>query len=586
MTSMNRRNFLKGALAAGALTAASASMIGCAPQTSSSEEPAAAAQASTEGGLTAETATQKWSFEIPPDPIAEENIAETVEADLVVVGAGTSGLVTATSAAESGLNVIVVSASEKPVSRGGSNNAVYCKAMEREGFERISPYVFQKEIHYMGNQVDERKWYKHYNNSETAMNWVIDMMESAGYKVKVEHGTPGEPTDLYYETCSIGWDLGEGMEMPDPEMEVATGMMQPLLVSELARHLTEDLGGRIDFKTKAEQLIREDDNTGRVTAVVCSREDGSYAKYAGTKAIVLATGDFSANRDMMYKYAPRYAPYITDDVYDGETNYDVGFQYGGLFKGDGQRMGLWIGAAWQKVQPNCVMGGFFGPGPRNLYSNFLGLLVNRNGERFMNEDCISPCAGMNNYGQPGRTVFALWDSQYPRYEVVSGSWNNDSRHEGDEDEIYQAVIDSWESDVENGAMVKADTIEGVIEALGLPAETIETVNRYNEIVKSGKDTDFYKASEHLHPIDQGPFYGQASNGENPVFLTVLGGLNTDAYMRVCDAEDKPIPGLYNVGTMVGDMWATNYTFMVEGGNYGANCITFGYLTGKYIAENE
>ena len=55
---------------------------------------------------------------------------------------------------------------------------------------------------------------------------------------------------------------------------------------------------------------------------------------------------------------------------------------------------------------------------------------------------------------------------------------------------------------------------------------------------------------------------------------------------MCDKEDNPIPGLYNVGTMVGDMFATNYTFMVEGANYGANCITFGYLTGKHIAENE
>lgn len=582
---MDRRDFLKGALAAGALTAASAGLVGCAPSNSSESGSAKEGVAENAGGLTADSATQKWAFEIAPEPIEESKIVDTIEADLIVVGAGTAGLVTAASAAESGLNVIVVSASTKPVSRGGSNNAVYCKAMEAEGFEKISPYVFQKEIHYMGNQVDERKWYKHYNHSEEAMNWVIDLMESAGYKVKVEHGTPGEPTDLYYETCSIGWDLGEGME-PSEDMDVATGMMQPLLVGELARHLTEDLGARIDFKTKAEQLIRKEDNAGRVSEVVCSREDGTYAKYVGSKAVVLATGDFSANRDMMYRYAPRYAPYIADEVYDGETDYDIGFRYGGLYKGDGHRMGLWVGAAWQKIFPNCVMGGFFGPGPRNLYSNFLGLLVNRNGERFMNEDCISPCAGMNNYGQPGRTVTALWDSQYARYETVSGSWNNDSRHEGNEEEIYKAVVDSWEQAVADGSMVKADTIEELIEKLGLPSETIDTVKRYNELVTAGEDPDFYKDPAHLHPIDTAPFYAQASNGEVPVFLTVLGGLNTDANMRVCDADDTPIPGLYNVGTMVGDMWATNYTFMVEGGNYGANCITFGYLTGKFIAENE
>ena len=589
---IGRRSFLKGALASGAIVAGSA-LAGCAPSAPKIEGSDGAAK--TEGGSategsagagaqTAETSQKEWAFEIPPEPIAEDSIAETVEADLVVVGAGTAGLVTAVSAAEEGLNVVVVSASEKPVSRGGSNNAVFCKAMQREGFDKLTPFMFQKEIFYAGNQVDEAKWYKHYNNSETAMNWIIDMMEGAGYAVKVEKGTPGSPTSLYYETCSIGWDYGPGQE-PDPDLVVSTGMMQPLLVNELARRLTEELDGRIDLKTKGEQLVREDNNTGRVTAVICSREDGSYAKYTGSKAVVLATGDFSANRDMMYRYAPSYAPYIADEVYDSEPNYDAGFQYGGLFKGDGQRMGLWVGAGWQKIFPNCVMGGFFGPGPRNLYSNFLGLLVNTKGERFMNENCLSPCAGMNNFGQPGKTVFALWGHDYASQVELSGSWNNDSMLEGDPAAKAAAIVESWDADVEAGAMVKGDTLESVIEQLGLPPETIETVNHYNELCLAGEDTDYHKDPSCLHAFGDGPYYGQSSGGML-IFLTVLGGLSTDPQMRVCDKEDNPIPGLYNVGTMVGDMFATNYTFMVEGANYGANCITFGYLTGKHIAENE
>lgn len=590
-TNMGRREFLKGALASGTIAAAGA-LAGCTP-TRNGEDADQAATGSVGGATaagasadlqTAETVQRQWSFEVPPEPIADDDIAEVVEAEIVVVGAGTSGLVTAASAAEEGAKVIVVSASTKPVARGGSNNAVFCTAMEREGFERLTPFMFQKEIFYAGNQVDEAKWYKHYNNSETAMNWAIDLMEGAGYNVKVEKGTPGSPTSLYYETCSVGWDYGEGME-PDPDIPAGTGMMQPLFVNELARHLTEDLGCEIRFQNKAEQLVRDDGNTGRVSAVICSREDGTYAKYTATKAVVLATGDFSSNRDMMYRYAPNYAPYIDDAVYDSEPNYDAGFQYGGLFKGDGQRMGLWVGAGWQKVFPNCVMGGFFGPGPRNLYSNFLGLLVNQNGERFMNENCLSPCAGMNNYGQPGKTVFALWGADYAKDETVSGSWNNDTMLEGDPEAVAKAVVEAWDKDVETGAMVKADTLEGVIEQLGLPAKTIDTVNRYNELCLAGEDTDFHKESGLLHPFGNGPYYGQSSGGML-IFLTVLGGLSTDPQMRVCDKEDKPIPGLYNVGTMVGDMFATNYTFMVEGANYGANCITFGYLTGKHIAANE
>lgn len=577
---IRRREFLKGALATGAVVSAG-TLGACATSSNANSAPGAETQG--DQYLTADMLQQKWEFEIPPEPIAESDIAETISAEVIIIGAGTAGLITAASAAEAGADVIVVSASKKPVARGGSNNAVFCKAMERQGFDRLTPFMFQKEVFAASNRVDERKWYKHYNNSEEAMNWTIDLMERAGYKVKVEKGTPGNPNSLYYETCSIGWDLGDNME-PDPEMVLSTGMMQPLLVGELARYLIEDLGARIDFDTKGEQLIR-DESSGRVTAVICSRQDGTYAKYEGVKAIVLATGDFSANRDMMYRYAPDYAPYIDAAVYDGDIDYDNGFKYGGLYRGDGHRMGLWVGAGWQKVTPNCVMGGFFGPGPRNLYSNFLGLLVNANGERFMNENCLSPCAGMNNYGQPGKTVYALWNADYARHEEVSGSWNNDSILEGDEESIYQAVVASWDEAVTEGSMVKGDTIEEVIEQLGLPQQAIETVQRYNEIVAGGYDEDFHKDSSLLHSMETGPFYGQSSGGML-IFLSVLGGLNTDAYMRVCDVNDNPIPGLYNVGTMVGDMFAGNYTFMVEGANYGANCITFGYLTGKHIAENE
>ncbi|MCR5583391.1 MAG: FAD-binding protein [Eggerthellaceae bacterium] len=581
-----RRDFLKGAAALGGALTAGALATGCDGKPKSSAG-AATASGETGAGLTADSATQKWAFEIAPEAIADSEIKENVSADVIVVGAGTSGLVTAVSAAEAGLDVIVVSASAKPVARGGSNNAIYCKAMERAGISKLTPFQFQKEIFYASNQVDERKWYKHYNNSETAMNWSIDLMEKAGYKVKVELGTPLPEDSLYHETCSIGWELGDGMDAGEFK-DLGTGMMQPAFVKELARHLTEDLGGRIDFNTVGTQLVRggkPNGTDGRVDAVICQKSDGSYAKYTGTKAVVLATGDFSANKDMMYKYAPSFAPYIADSVYEAKANYDVGFQYGGLLKGDGHKMGLWVGAGWQKVFPNCVMGGFFGPGPRNLYSNFLGLQVNRNGERFMNENVLSPCGGANNFGQPGKTVFALWNEEYARCETVSGSWNNDSMLDGDAESIAQSVIASWEDDVKKGATVKADTMEELISKLGLPASTMDTVKRYNELCAAGADTDYYKEAEHMHPLEKGPFYGQSSAGVL-VFLTVLGGLNTDANLRVLDDDDNVIEGLYNVGTMVGDMFAGNYSFMVEGANYGANCLTFGYLTGKFIANQE
>ena len=426
---LNRRSFLKGAAMTAVGAVGATALAGCAPSNASDQ---GTATADGEAYNTAETMQRKWSFEIPPEPIADSDIAETIEADVIVVGAGTSGLMTANSAAEAGLDVVIASASTKPTSRGGSNNAVYCKAFEKEGYPRVPVEQYEKEIFCQTHKVDQRKWYQHYNNSEEAMNWACDLMEKAGYGITIEIGTPDDEDSLYLQrTAAVGWDLN-GQTPPEEGLEVVTGKMQPLFVWELARHLEEDLGGKIYYKNVAEQLIREDDNTGRVTAVICKREDDTYAKYVGKKAIVLATGDFSGDRDMMHRFCPETADYVTDDVYDGKPDYDQGFRYGGIFKGQGQKMGLWVGAAWQKSFPNCTMGAYWGPGPRNLYTNHLGLLVDRDGQRFMNENCIGPLASQNIMMLPEKKAFAIWDAGYANYEAVSGDWTNDSMMTGDE----------------------------------------------------------------------------------------------------------------------------------------------------------
>lgn len=585
---LNRRNFLKGAAVTAAGAIAATTLGACASETQAAEktgstDSGASANTASAGSEynTAETSQRKWAFEIAPDPIAESDIAETIEAEIIVVGAGTAGLVTACSAAEAGAHVVVATASTIPVSRGGSNNAVYCKTFEEQGYPKVPEAQYEKEIFCQTHKVDQRKWWLHYNYSETAMNWAISLMEKAGYGIDIEIGTPDHDDSLYLQrTAAVGWNLN-GQEPPVEGMPEIVGKMQPLFVYELARYLTEDLGGEIFYKNVAEQLIKDGD---RVTAVVCLREDGTYAKYVGSKAIVLATGDFSADRDMMHRYCPETAHYVSDEVYDGEPDYDMGFQYGGIFKGTGQKMGLWAGAAWQKSFPNCTMGAYWGPGPRNLYTNHYGLLMDRDGQRYMNEYCIGPLASQHIMMLPEQKAFAIWDAGYAKHEAVSGDWTNDSMMSGDE--AVAAAVASWEEKASssNKNYVMGDTIEEVVEKLGLPETAVETVKRYNELANKGVDEDFHKSTEHLHAIEEGPFFGEMTDEFG--FLTVMGGLNTNINMQVCDADDNPIPGLYNVGTMVGDVFAGTYTFMIEGANYGMTCVSFGHKTGKYIVENE
>ena len=163
----------------------------------------------------------------------------------------------------------------------------------------------------------------------------------------------------------------------------------PLCAQAYADTLTQDLGQQIHFQTRGVQLIREDDNTGRVSAVIAKRADGTYAKYEATKAVVLATGDFSKDEDMMAKYAPDIYNSLKDQLTFGEdaVDFDAGMNYSGLMPGDGHKMGLWVGAGWQKVFPNpCAVNGGV-PGPSHcVIDNFWGINLNINGKRFQNEN--------------------------------------------------------------------------------------------------------------------------------------------------------------------------------------------------------
>src|SRR5690606_37251548 len=163
------------------------------------------------------------------------------------------------------------------------------------------------------------------NNAETAINWLIDKMEAVGYRVGFEKGnwdpdfgpmhTPAGSHGFYSSDETPVWSI--------------PGLSAEAVAKRLAV-TAEESGVQIFWKTVAKQLVRENNNTGRVTAVIAQGEDGKYTKYVGHKAIVLATGDFSANREMMAKYCPWAMPLLDDT---GSQGYDTTFKFGGLYPG-------------------------------------------------------------------------------------------------------------------------------------------------------------------------------------------------------------------------------------------------------------
>lgn len=553
--SIDRRRFLAGG-AMGVLGIAGAGAASALAAEKSSPSDSAASQQAAD------------DFAVAPAAIADDQVSDTVESDVVVIGAGHSGLCCALSALQAGGTVTVVTASSTPIARGGSNNAVNSKAMQEQGVPPVDVQkMMLKELMANSSRVDQRKWARYFQNSEESMDWLIDIMADAGFTVGIEGAAPyPEDSPFYTPSASHGFLNAD---------YTVIGMTQQAVVDTLAQRIL-DAGGRIDYGTVALQLVRggvANGTDGRVDAVIAQTQDGSYIKYVGTKGVVMATGDFSADRAMMEKYCPQAVDFMDSSIADANANYDAAFQMGGLYKGDGQKMGLWVGAAWQH-NPICTpMMVSSGTATTKPYCCFWGLKLNANGERFMNEDCPGAFGSFGTSTQPGGTAYCIWDDAYADGETDWRPSNSTFDTPAmTADEIKATWTDSY------------DTLEEAIEALGLPTEqAMAAIERYNELCDAGQDSDFFKDPTKMKPIRTAPFH---TGVEQNAFLTVMGGLRTNENMQVCDENDEPIPGLYNVGTMVGDMYSNIYTFMMEGFNYGATCLTFGKLTGEYIMENE
>ena len=518
--------------------------------------------------MTAEQANRKWAFEISPPPIPDSEIVDRHGADVIVVGEGFSGLCTALSALESGLSVTIVTGSSRPVGRGGSVFAAYSKVMEREGYPRheVEDFYLQ-EFAASGFLVDQRKWYSFFNHSEEAMNWLIDKLEARGYGVVLEDMMDDDPASPSFQPVGTHSFTGNNVKF------AGLGIFNAL------RTLEEEFlvkGGTVVYKTPARRLLRAEGDSGRVCGLIARSEDGTYHRFDAAKAVVLASGDFSANKEMMAKYCPAYAKYFNNKA----DNYDVGFTSGGLLGGEGHLMALWAGAAWQRTIPNAIMIQGSPVCSHLPYGSHRGLRLNKNGERYCNEDMNAPYTALTVMREPDETAYAIWGTNYA-YDLP---WRFHGGPRGQANAKPEDVIARWEKDVKAGGTKRGNSILSVVEQLGVPVETtMAEIERYNAFRRDGYDPDFHKKAKYLTEIREGPFYGSLIN--QFWYFTVLGGPRSNHHMQICDEHDLPLGGLYSVGSMVGDMFSGCYNFRIAGHNYGSS-LTFGYLTGKYIAEHE
>ena len=148
----------------------------------------------------------------------------------------------------------------------------------------------------------------------------------------------------------------------------------------------------------------------------------------------------------------------------------------------------------------------------------------------------------------------------------------------------EEIIAGWDQNVEAGSYFKCDTLEELCEKLGLPVEqTVATVERYNELCDGGRDLDFFKKAKYMVRIDP-PYYGAWNT--LPQFFTVHGGpAHETPTCRCATRTTRQSPACTTWARWSATSSRTSTRSASRASPYGS-CLTFGYLTGKYIAENE
>ena len=561
MANLSRRSFISGT-AAVASTAALAGTV-----TSALADEAQ------------ESAAYTPSFMQAPAPIDAADIKETVDADIVIIGSALSGLCACRAAVENGAkNIVVIEKADTWQCRSNQFGTIGGKIQEDLGIKidrNAAVGQLMKECGYRPNQRILNLWA---DNSGEAFDWFLAPME--GKYVVENESDPYDAEEGHLSVRKTHWPEPDNSHTEDDfypifsDCQITLPTMSPWV--EAIYNICVEAGVTFKFSTWARQLVREN-NEGPVTGVICQDVDGNYSQVNASKAVLLATGDFAGNKDMMSYYVPwatRFASIFPNrDAAGDPTN-----------TGDGQCMGMWVGAKMEDG-PLAPMTHHLG-GPLGMDAF---LLTDVNGDRFVNED-VGGQPFQNQLSRlPKKTAWQVFDSEWPNQLQYMDCGHGNVSWYVDDDKvpggsygrnayISQAMFDEAMS---GDAGVQADTIEELAEKMGVPVEEFcATIERYNELAKKGVDEDFGKRADRMFAIENPPFYGYKLT--DTVLLVCMGGLETTVDFEVLDTNDDVIPGLYAVGNAQGGRFLVDYPLPCPGISHGM-AMTHGMLVGRILA---
>ena len=523
--------------------------------------------------------------------LGEIKPSKELDYDVVVVGAGAAGVPAAGWAAELGAKTALLQKEATVVSQGNCGSAIIKSRSTEAGIA--------KWIHHTNGLCDWRadvKQLKMYaEHSEEAMIW---FWNRAGFTKETEYGD-GSKVDSNKDSAKLlndgdklcafistsgdftgTWrDRENSYEYGDDHCYFWAPWVgpKPLNVGNALKKIVDRMNEEnpdfnVFYSTPAVKLVKEN---GKVTGVIGKNAEGEYIKFNASKAVILATGDYTNNSAMVKHWCPDI------DEFDKK-------QFGKT--GDGHILAMSAGAKMENTGHTKMMHDF----DSALMWEEPFLYLNMKGERFTNEYTGFVYMGNILKYQPAYKGNML-DEEHKEsgskgwyctiYDSDYMNWPNDEFVSG---KVPPAVMEKFiPGAVENPQGVfknlidlhRADTLEELAKELDIPYDAMKaSIDRYNELCDKGCDTDFGKPAKYMHKIEKAPFWGARKHIR---VSAEVSGVIVNEYGQALDKDGEIIPGLYCAGNLGGPFYGGNdYPFHQTGLSLG-RCYTSGMVTAKH-----
>jgi flavocytochrome c len=458
------------------------------------------------------------------------------EADVLVLGYGGAGAAAAIAAYDAGADVLVLEKREvgggTTITSGGTIQGGATSVQEREGIEDSSDAYYEYLIATGGGMNDPDLVRVLADQSAESIEWLIEL----GGEFPTAPTEGGPERELGREPVARAHSIRYG--------DYDDGVAFFRVLSDAVDERDVD----VVYEAAARRLVIDED--GAVVGVLVEI-DGQEEHVRARRGVVLATGGFAHNEEMLATYT-RQGHYAEPLTPPGTT-------------GDGQRMAFAVGAGAASMTALIRTAGFTPPGmDRGLAGTTVGIMVNLRGERYVDEYAFYDWAADRLAAQSEGRAFAVFDERIREEHAP----------------IAATLSHSLDEEVSNGLVLRADSLAELAEAMGVPSDRLErTVERWNEHAANEDDPDFGR-TQGFQTIEEAPFYAF----EQVVTLyDTAGGARIGPDARVLGVFGDPIPRLYAAGTVAGG--AIGQYYIGSGGGLNV-AITFGRIAGRNAANEE